>query len=106
MKATVNPSREPAYGLSVFDKNVVLQPPKETQSKPNGQRISSDPPYLDKSTLIGITTKDSIGHLEDTFNAYVLALRFRSGDMVGRYMRNRANADELMVNELYNILGQ
>ncbi len=42
--------------------------------------------------------------LEDTFVAYIVALRSRSGNVVGRVLRNRAGADELVVNELYNLL--
>lgn len=42
--------------------------------------------------------------LEDTFTAYIVALRSRSGNVVGKVLRSRATADELIVNELYNIL--
>ena len=42
--------------------------------------------------------------LEDTFVAYIVALRSRTGNVVGRVLRNRAAADELTVNELYNTL--
>ncbi|KAI4205670.1 MAG: hypothetical protein LQ350_000167 [Teloschistes chrysophthalmus] len=47
---------------------------------------------------------DPLAGLELTFNAYVIALRSRSGNIVGRILRNRAAADELEVNELYNVL--
>ena len=106
IKATMSMPRDTAYSLATLDKPTVLHPPNQAQPRPNEPRVSPDPPTLNKTTLIGIAPKDSINQLEDTFNAYVLALRSRSGDMVGRYMRNRANADELMVNELYNILGE
>ncbi|MCJ1465877.1 hypothetical protein MMC07_004496 [Pseudocyphellaria aurata] len=52
----------------------------------------------------GARIKDTFDLLEDTFNAYVVALRSRSGNVVGKVLRGRAGADELMVNELYNIL--
>ena len=42
--------------------------------------------------------------LEDTFAAYIVALRSRSGNVVGRVLRSRTSADELDVNELYNTL--
>lgn len=61
-----------------------------------------------KVTLVeanGAKMKDTFGHLEDTFAAYVVALRSRSGNVVGKVLRGRAGADELVVNELYNILG-
>lgn len=50
------------------------------------------------------TYKSPLALLEDTFTAYVVALRSRSGNVVGRVLRSRATADELLVNELYNIL--
>lgn len=49
-------------------------------------------------------TKDSLRHLEDTFATFMMALRSRSGNIVGRVLRGRAAADELSVNELYNTL--
>ena len=42
--------------------------------------------------------------LEKTLDTYVVALRSRCGNVVGKVIRNRVNADELMVNELYNVL--
>ena len=42
--------------------------------------------------------------LEDTFIAYVVALRSRTGNVVGKVLRSRAAADDLAVNELYNTL--
>ena len=42
--------------------------------------------------------------LEDTFAAYIVALRSRSGNVVGKILQARACADELTVNELYNTL--
>ena len=50
--------------------------------------------------------KSPLALLEDTFTAYVVALRSRSGNVVGRVLRSRATAGELIVNELYNILRQ
>ena len=42
--------------------------------------------------------------LETTLSTYVVALHSRCGNIVGRVIRNRASADVLAVNELYNIL--
>ena len=50
------------------------------------------------------THKSPLALLEDTLTAYVVALRSRSGNVVGRVLRSRATAEELFVNELYNIL--
>ena len=48
--------------------------------------------------------RSPVALLEDTFIAYIVALRFRCGNVVGKVLRNRASADELAVNELYNTL--
>lgn len=47
---------------------------------------------------------DRLRNLEQTFSSYVLALRSRSGNIVGRALRARAGADKTMINELYNVL--
>lgn len=49
-------------------------------------------------------TKDSLHQLEQTFTAYVLALRSRRGNIVGRSLRGRSAADQVAVNDLYNTL--
>ena len=48
--------------------------------------------------------KSPIALLEDTFASYIIALRSRSGNVVGKILQARASADELAVNELYNTL--
>ncbi|KFY15080.1 hypothetical protein V492_02242 [Pseudogymnoascus sp. VKM F-4246] len=40
--------------------------------------------------------------LEETFTGYIIALQSRKGNIIGRVLRNRAGADELSVNALYN----
>ncbi len=52
----------------------------------------------------GTETRDSLALLEDTLATYIMALRSRSGNIVGRILRGRAAADELCINELYNSL--
>ena len=49
-------------------------------------------------------TRDSLALLEDTLTTYIVALRSRSGNIVGRVLRGRNAADKLAVNELYNTL--
>ncbi|KAL9000090.1 MAG: hypothetical protein Q9169_001165 [Polycauliona sp. 2 TL-2023] len=64
-------------------------------------------PQADQLTMIGgngANAPDPLAGLELTLNAYIVALRSRSGNIVGKILRNRATADELLVNELYNIL--
>ena len=50
------------------------------------------------------TYKSPLALLEDTFVAYIVALRSRSGNLVGKVLRSRTAADELLINELYNAL--
>lgn len=50
------------------------------------------------------TFKSPLALLEDTLTAYILALRSRSGNVVGKVLQARTSADELTVNELYNAL--
>lgn len=81
-----------------------IPPPKQIEPRSEGQ---ARPVPVDKVTVIGgdgNRAPDPLAGLELTFNAYVIALRSRSGNVVGRILRNRAAADELLVNELYNIL--
>ncbi|KAF4632107.1 hypothetical protein G7Y89_g6022 [Cudoniella acicularis] len=40
--------------------------------------------------------------LEETFTGYIAALQSRKGFIVGRSLRNRAGADELAINAIYN----
>lgn len=43
--------------------------------------------------------------LEATLSTYLTALHSKSGNVVGKVLRARVEADELVVNELYNTLG-
>ncbi|KAK3202860.1 hypothetical protein GRF29_154g1008546 [Pseudopithomyces chartarum] len=47
---------------------------------------------------------DSLAKLEETLATLILALHARKGNIVGRSVRARSVADELLVNELYNSL--
>ncbi|EZF36441.1 hypothetical protein H109_01872 [Trichophyton interdigitale MR816] len=49
-------------------------------------------------------TASPLEQLEETFTAYILAIRSRSGNIVGRVLRSRDRVDTAAVNELYNIL--
>ncbi|KAJ4352367.1 uncharacterized protein N0V89_007715 [Didymosphaeria variabile] len=50
------------------------------------------------------TPTDSLAKLEETLATLILALHARKGNIVGRSVRARVVADELLVNELYNSL--
>ncbi|KAF2492069.1 hypothetical protein BU16DRAFT_593264 [Lophium mytilinum] len=80
-----------------------LGPPSRTQSR-DGEL--SRP--TSSSRTIGFNASElnleSISKLEETLATYVLALQARKGNIVGRTLRGRSGADELVVNELYNTL--
>ncbi|KAL9014134.1 MAG: hypothetical protein Q9173_001225 [Seirophora scorigena] len=81
-----------------------IPPPKPIKSAAGDQPVASE---MDRVTLLGAkqdVVLNPFEWLELTHNAYVLALLSRSGNVVGRTLRNRAAADELEVNELYNAL--
>lgn len=61
-----------------------------------------------KVSVVGVSTtdsKDTLTLLQDTLATYLVSLHTKSGNMVGRVLRGRAGADELLVNDLYNVLG-
>jgi hypothetical protein len=59
----------------------------------------SRPPSSNKNTP---SPMDSLARVEESLANLTLALHARKGNIVGRSVRARAVADELMVNELYN----
>ena len=99
---------KPSAGLLSDDMPIMLPPPTKMPSPPQHPQQHTDTLSYNKVTLINADqqdSKDSLTHLEATFNAYMVALRARSGNVVGKILRGRTGADELLVNELYNILG-
>ncbi|KAL8894679.1 MAG: hypothetical protein Q9192_004128 [Flavoplaca navasiana] len=86
-------------------RDIPPMPPPKSVGQASGDQTR--PPPGEKPTMIGGTgesASDPLAGLEPTLNAYIVALRSRSGNIVGKILRNRASADELLVNELYNIL--
>lgn len=77
-------------------------------SRSGSQKAAHEEKAASKVTLVGVRASDSqqdpLKLLEETFATYMLALRSRSGNVVGRLLRNRTWADKLAVNELYNAL--
>ena len=85
----------------------IMLPPDQSLSRSHSHHKSSDQSFHSDVTLVGTDStgsNTSISHLERTFAAYMIALNSRSGNVVGRVLRGRASADELIVNELYNTL--
>ena len=89
-------------------KAIPLIPPPMSPSR-NAENLQSmtEKQPSSKVTMVGADTvnrKDILNLLEETLTTYLTALRSRSGNVVGKVLRSRAMADELLINELYNIL--
>ena len=82
--------------------------PLSTRLKSDESQSSRENLPNSKATVIetnGEKVSTTLTLLEDTFSAYISALRSRSGNVMGKVLRGRVGADELVVNDLYNILG-
>lgn len=83
-----------------------LPPPPASSNEQASAEVGSNAKNSgSKVTLLGANSeihKSPLTLLEDTFKAYIAALHLKSGNVVGKVLRNRATADELSVNELYN----
>lgn len=100
---TDTPSKWRDQALKIQDVPPIPPPKAYNQSTGGGL----DPSLEKKVTLIGAKQDDvpnPFEGLELTFSAYIIALQSRCGNVVGRILRNRASADELATNELYNTL--
>lgn len=107
-KDTASPSKHLA-SLPVMGVIPRMPPPNFKPLKADAHNPIERDASSSKITLVGPNgtlerAEDPLQLLEQTFTAYMLALRSRSGNIVGRTLRGRAGADEVAVNELYNIL--
>ena len=86
-----------------------LPPPLASNLRPDPDKISNERPKssgLASSGPEGRDYRNPLALLEESLNTYIVALRSRSGNIVGRVLRSRATLDETTVNELYNIILQ
>lgn len=98
----------PRSELPILKSIPSIAPQLSTNLEPNGARAVEEKKPNNKVSVVGASsmdTKDTLTLLQDTLATYILSLHSRSGNMVGRVLRGRAGADELVVNELYNVLG-
>jgi hypothetical protein len=79
-----------------------LQPAPTRMHSRDGEM--SRPTSSSKSVTFTDIPADSLPKLEETLANIILALHARKGNIVGRSVRARTVADELVVNELYNTL--
>ncbi|KAF1966141.1 hypothetical protein BU23DRAFT_560470 [Bimuria novae-zelandiae CBS 107.79] len=81
--------------------------PPPTPSRTYSRDGELDRPNSSNKTIgfnANVTPIDSLARLEETLASLILALHARKGNIVGRSVRARFVADELLVNELYNSL--
>ncbi|KAI9852333.1 MAG: hypothetical protein M1838_001038 [Thelocarpon superellum] len=76
-------------------------------SRPDIQNASALQAVADKVGKLAqqgslVTQMDSPRSLEDTMTTYITAIHERRGHIEGRMLRNRAAADELTTNDVYN----
>lgn len=98
----------PRSELPVLKSIPAIAPQLSVHPEPNGARAIEGEKQNSKVSVVGASspdTKDTLTLLQDTLATYILSLHSRSGNVVGRVLRGRAGADELVVNELYNVLG-
>ena len=107
LRDTGSPTKQRAPLPNLKDVPILL-PPNRTPSRSASQKSIYEENNISQVTLRGVNAnnrhRDPLRLLEETFSTYMLALRSRSGNVVGKLLRGRAWADELAVNELYNIL--
>jgi hypothetical protein len=86
----------------------LMPPPPIPNSRPQSRDNDLTRPPSSGIDTVGFnsatSTVDPLIKLEETMATYVLALHSRKGNVVGRSILGRANADLLAVNELYNSL--
>lgn len=76
-------------------------PPKPAAESTFGSRRND---RSEQAEMTKLSSTNAYHSLEKTMTNYILALHARKGNVVGRVIVNRAMADEIMVNELYNTL--
>ena len=67
----------------------------------------NQPPEQTRIAMVDTNTanyKSPLELLESTLYTYVMSLRSRSGNVVGKLLQSRVSADEVTVNDLYNVL--
>jgi hypothetical protein len=91
-------SRSNTLPSSLPGKEKEKEKDKDKEKEESASKIS----VVGASDSRGLDAQFSL--LEQTFAAYILSLQSRSGNILGRMLRARDNADRAPVNELYNIL--
>lgn len=101
---------------TLVDAPMMLPTPHQPTSKPSSRDASrptsqdqlmqkaAAPAELAPATLQSSLSNPAFNRLEATLSAYLLGLKARKGNIVGKIVQGRSRANELSVNELYNSL--
>ena len=95
------------HNTSVLKDMPSLPPPVPSKANTDSSKKMCESPTGNDTTASGPDGENfmnPLAHLEEGFNAYIVALRSRSGNVVGRVLRGRGSVDELTINELYNAI--
>ncbi|PGH14135.1 hypothetical protein AJ79_03252 [Helicocarpus griseus UAMH5409] len=107
-KSSLPPSRSLLPAPVLREIPQILPPDSDSSNATIPRPTSSRGMDKSDTTLFGVNVgekpQDTFKSLEETFAAYVIAIRSRCGNIVGRVLRNRRQADATTVNELYNAL--
>lgn len=79
-----------------------MQAPEMTRTNSNKSNHSIHDNDGRSSVRLDDRPTNPLVRLEETFTGYIAALQSRKGNIIGKVLRNRASADELSVNALYN----
>ena len=89
-------------GNSLSLKASVVPPSPPQPTKVNIERSDS------RVKIVANGSKDTLdvvlAHLEQTFTAYILSIRSRAGNIVGKSLRSRELTDQVATDDLYNLL--
>ncbi|PNS18324.1 hypothetical protein CAC42_6141 [Sphaceloma murrayae] len=100
----------PKKADTIFSAIPNLQPRSTSAIPKPGSRENSRPSSKDEPSYASVEiepTKERVNpfkRFEDILSTYLLAIQARKGNVVGRVLKARANADLTQVNELYNSL--
>lgn len=81
----------------------IMSPPVSTKTDGKvSSALQESPVLISRNDHEDVRPTNNLVRLEETFTGYVAALLSRKGNVVGKILRSRGQADELLVNALYN----
>ncbi|SMQ53996.1 unnamed protein product [Zymoseptoria tritici ST99CH_3D1] len=94
----------PVSSTSSRHSTYIIPKPPSRESRPSSKEQNTSFSNMSFSSVSTEQLPSPVKKLEETLSAYILALHARKGNIVGKNLKMRIVADELMVSELYNSL--